>query len=202
MAGEWAVGFMSGARPVLRAFHVVEAGLTMFFANVLTLMLGMLIALSVTDRDISGLAASLSGAAAGMWLVLDVPYLWRVWRMAFGRSRDLSKPYAFDVASRQRVLPVGLRPVVVAWWLAHFAFGAWAAVYTHTITEADEPGLGMPLKFLVVTSYGFAANGYLMLAVCAATRSERVRAGVWRARGVVDIALGVVGAVLPPAKSV
>ena len=200
MRGEWAVGVMSRARPVLGVLHAVEAGLSMFFANAVTLMLGMLIGLSVTDQELSSMphANWLCGLAVVVWLGFDVPYLWRVWRVAFERRRRERKPYAFEVARRQRTFPMPMRMLVVVWWLTHFAFGACLALVTHTITDVEEPGLGVPLKFLLGMSYGFAANGYLMLAVCAATRSERVRDVIWRARGLVDVVLGVLGAVIPP----
>jgi hypothetical protein len=51
--------------------------------------------------------------------------------------------------------------------------------------------------FLVATSYGYAANGYLMNAICALTRSTDARIAVWRRRGLIDLALGVIGALLP-----
>lgn len=202
-SGEWAAGIIEGVRPVGAFFHRVEKWLTMFFANVVTLMLGMLIALMGLDRDVARTPRDLAifVVAGGMWLALDVPYLWRVWRVAFeeGDGGD-RKPYAYEVARRQKVLPVLLRPLVALWWLGHFAFGVAGALYTHTLSFEGEPVVVWILSFLMVTSYGFAANGYLMLGVCALTRSERVRERVWRMRGLIDIGLGVVGSMLPAAK--
>jgi hypothetical protein len=199
MAGEWAVGAMARVRPVVDFFHGAEKWLTMFFANVLTIMVGSFIGFMGTDRDVARtpLEQGLWAAAGGMWLVLDVPYLWRVWRVAFEGRGGEAVPFALEVARRQRVWPVVLRPVVAVWWLGHFAVGATFAVMSHSL----ESLAGMnALAFLLVTSYGFAANGYLMLGVCALTRSERVRERVWRMRGVVDIGLGVVGAFVPVGK--
>jgi len=182
-------------QPLAGAAHKVEGALGMFFGTLLTLMLAGLIVYMNQDawesRDSLNRAAWGAGAAA--WLVLDVPYLIRLWRTAFrGPS-----PITFETANRQRVAPLPLRPLLALWWLLHFATAAWFSLLTTTLVFGDEPVMAHTLGFFLATSYGYAANGYLMNATCALTRSPGARQTVWRRRGLIDVALGVAGALLP-----
>lgn len=82
--------------------------------------------------------------------------------------------------------------------MLHFATAAWFSLLTTTLVVGNEPVIAHALSFFLATSYGYAANGYLMNAVCALTRSPSARLAVWRRRGLIDVALGVAGALLPP----
>ncbi|MDB5319174.1 MAG: hypothetical protein JWN40_805 [Phycisphaerales bacterium] len=182
--------------PLIGAGHKIEGGLGMFFGTLLTLMFAGLIVYMNQDawesRDDLDRAAW--GAAAAGWLFLDIPYLIRLWRTAFrGPS-----PITFETANRQRVAPLLLRPPIALWWFAHFAAAAWFSLLTTTLVIGDDPVIAHSITFLLATSYGYAANGYLMNAVCALTRSPGARLAVWRWRGLIDVALGVAGALLPP----
>jgi hypothetical protein len=94
--------------------------------------------------------------------------------------------------------PLVLRPVIAIWWLAHFSLAVAASLTTAAMVMEGEPVMMHAIRFLLATSYGYAGNGYLMNAVCALTRSPSAREWVWRRRGIVDVALGVIGALLPP----
>jgi hypothetical protein len=183
-------------QPIAGAAHKVEGGLGMFFGTLLTLMLAGLIVYMNQDawesRDYLDRAAWGAGAVA--WLVLDVPYLVRLWRTAFRGPA----PITFETANRQRVAPLPLRPLLALWWLLHFATAAWLSLLTTTLVFGDEPVMAHTLRFFLATSYCYAANGYLMNAICALTRSPGARLAVWRRRGLIDVALGVAGALLPP----
>ena len=182
-------------QPLAGAAHKVEGVLGMFFGTLLTLMLAGLIVYMNQDawesRDDMQRSAWAAGAVA--WLALDVPYLIRLWRTAFRGP----PPITFETANRQRVAPLLIRPPLALWWLLHFATAAWFSLLTTTLVIGDDPVMAHALSFFLATCYGYAANGYLMNAVCALTRSPTVRLAVWRRRGLIDVALGVIGALLP-----
>lgn len=182
-------------QPLPGAAHKVEGGLGMFFGTLLTLMLAGLIVYMNQDawERHNDLDRAAWGAGAAAWLLLDIPYLVRLWRTAFRGPA----PITFETAARQRILPLVLRPPIVLWWLAHFAAAVWLSLLTTTLVIGDEPVMVHTLSFFLATSYGYAANGYLMNAVCALTRSPGARLAVWRRRGLIDVALGVAGALLP-----
>jgi hypothetical protein len=181
-------------QPLAGVAHKVEGGLGMFFGTLLTLMLAGLIVF-IHDMWTAGQRVERAvwlGFAIG-WVLLDVPYLIRLWRVAFAGP----PPITYEAAARQRMMPVILRPVIALWWLAHFGFAALASVFTKSFVLDGDPILVHSVCFLVATSYGYAANGYLMNAICALTRSTDARIAVWRRRGLIDLALGVIGALLP-----
>jgi hypothetical protein len=183
--------------PLMTAARTVEDGLSMVVGNLLTLMLGMLIGLGATEpaRWSSTASQVTYGGLALGWVVLDLPYLVLLWRVAFRGKR----PWAFETANRRWMAPLALRPLIALWWFAHFAFGVHTALTTPALVKDSDPWIVLGINFLLTTSYGFAANGYLMLAVCALTRSPTARLAVWRRRGLIDVALGVAGALLPTA---
>jgi hypothetical protein len=184
------------SEPIKRAAHKVEGGLGMFFGTFLTLMLaGFVVYMYSAWGESSDAERALLAAGASGWLFLDVPYLVRLWRVAFRGP----PPITFEAAARQPVAPVPLRPVIAAWWLAHFSLAVAASLMTAAMVLEGEPVLVHTVQFVLATSYGYAANGYLMNAICALTRSPTARQWVWRRRGLVDVALGVIGALVPPA---
>jgi hypothetical protein len=166
----------------------------MFFGTFLTLMLASLVVVTFTSWEGAGNGErALVAAGALAWLLLDVPYLVRLWRVAFRGP----PPITFEAAARQRMAPLVLRPLIAIWWLAHFSLAVAASLITAAMVMEGEPVLIHSVRFLLATSYGYAGNGYLMNAICALTRSPSAREWVWRRRGVVDVALGVIGALLP-----
>jgi len=182
-------------QPLVGAAHKVEGGLGMFFGTFLTLMLASLVVVTFTSWEgADNGERALVAAGALAWLLLDVPYLVRLWRVAFRGP----PPITFEAAARQRMAPLILRPVIAIWWLAHFSLAVAASLTTAAMVMEGEPVMMHAIRFLLATSYGYAGNGYLMNAVCALTRSPSAREWVWRPRGIVDVALGVIGALLPP----
>jgi hypothetical protein len=182
-------------QPLAGAAHKVEGGLGMFFGTLLTLMLAGLIVLMTGEMWTAGRSGerAIWLTCASGWMLLDVPYLVRLWRVAFAGP----PPITYEAAARQRMAPVILRPAITLWWFAHFALAALASVFTTSLVLEGDPVLVHSICFLLATSYGYAANGYLMNAVCALTRSPNARLAVWRRRGLIDVALGVIGALLP-----
>src|SRR4051812_17425594 len=90
--------------PLLRAGHKVEGGLGMFFGTLLTLIFaGLIVFMNQDAWSDRGVWARVGWAAAAAgWLCLDLPYLVRLWRVAFRGTG----PITFDAAARQRVAPV------------------------------------------------------------------------------------------------
>ncbi|MGD0141115.1 MAG: hypothetical protein ABSD28_19820 [Tepidisphaeraceae bacterium] len=126
------------------------------------------------------------------WITLDCWYTARLILIAVRRRR----PFALTAACERWMWPLLLRPVVVLWWLGHFIVGALSAATLHFLAFRNTAQNTRVLDVLMAAGFGFAANGFLMLAVCAATRSARVRLIVWRFRAAIDIALAFIGVLL------
>jgi hypothetical protein len=126
------------------------------------------------------------------WIALDCWYTARLILMAVRRRR----PFALTAACERWMWPLLLRPIVVVWWLGHFIVGALSAASMHFIAIKNIGPDPRILDLLMAAGFGFAANGFLMLTVCAATRSERVRLIVWRFRAAIDIGLALIGVML------
>jgi hypothetical protein len=182
--------------PLGAAVQKFEDGASMLFANLLTLMILMLVGLEVQEfwQRAKALEQAAYIAIGLAWIALDIPYLARLWRVSFRGNH----PWAFETAQRQWIAPVPLRPIIALWWLAHFAIGVWFALGTTALIKPGDPLAMHVLNFLITTSYGFAANGYLILSVCAMTRSQGARDAIWDRRGLLVLALGVAGALVPP----
>jgi hypothetical protein len=176
---------------IARPFGLIEDGLGFFFANLLTLPIGMTVVASFdwSEPNVSVLWRLAIIAIAIGWICLDLPYLLRLWRAIFRGPR----PAALTAARNQWRVPMVLRPLVGMWWLAHFCAGVAAAIVMHGVKPA-QPGGEAGVRILTIfmaTSFGFAANGYLLSAVCTMTSNESVRLKVWRSRAWVDIALAI-----------
>jgi hypothetical protein len=175
------------------ALLTAEDWLGMFFGALLTLMLAGLLGLMWEDQFTRGPARWITTVLFVGWVVLDLPYVIRLFVVALGRW----KPLALEVARRQWVAPFVFRVPIAIWWAAHFAGGVCFAILGEGLDKAGDPRGVRAMAFLMSASYGLAANGYLMLAVGAITCSERVRQAVWRHRVLIDCAVGVLGALLP-----
>src|SRR6476469_1259331 len=114
-------------QPLAGAAHKVEGGLGMFFGTFLTLLLAGLVVMCYTSwGGAQNDERALFAAGAAGWLFLDVPYLIRLWRVAFRGP----PPITFEAAARQRMAPLFLRPVIAIWWLAHFSLAVAASLVT------------------------------------------------------------------------
>ena len=91
------------------------------------------------------------------------------------------------------MFPVLLRPFIVLWWIIHFAFGASGALAMHAIAQKDQQPWMMAI---FGCGLGLSANGFLMLAICAATTLASVRMSVWRYRILIDIAFALLGSMV------
>ena len=95
-------------------------------------------------------------------------------------------------AEQQPVWPLPLRPIIGLWWLAHYAVGVLAVVGFNQ--DAHDHGHHEPvLSFFMATCSGFAANGYLILAIATFTTSPVIRRRIWKFRVVLDVTMGVIG---------
>src|SRR5258706_5283023 len=154
-------------KPLVGAAHKVEGALGMFFGTFLTLLLAGLVGMNYESwKGLRDGERALWAAGALAWLFLDVPYLIRLWRVAFRGPA----PITFEAAARQRVAPLILRPVIAIWWLAHFSLAVAASLVTAAMVLEGGPVLAHSIRFLVATSYGYAGNGYLMNGEGALTR--------------------------------
>ena len=161
----------------------------MFFAMLLTLLIGFSIIFlgQLNWPQLSHLQRLIWVSVGVAWLLLDLPYLLRVAITA----RHHRKPFALQAARAQWVVLWLLRPIFALWWLAHFALGVWFALLTNRLDAAHDSTIAHVLMFFLVAFYGYAANGYLMLSVCALTRDETIRWTVWQLRAFIDIALAL-----------
>ena len=189
--------WMRRGHAIARAAGRVEDALAMFAGLCIASALGFVAVMSPFDwRDLPTAARPLTVVLSALALSLNGPYVFRLFRALLRHEH----PLALAVAERQWVPPRPLRLIVVLWWAAHFAAAtavALAAQVAHDDggrTDHPPPPFVMPVvTFAMATAVGFAANGFLIAAVCAATRSARVRHAVWRARVGVDVGLAVVG---------
>ena len=188
------VGRLTGlGRAIGCAIDAAENGLAMFFSLLLTITFGGVALLAPLAWDQMPWAARpFAVLGSVMAATFDVPYVVRLFGVALGGRR----PFTLQAARGQWRPPWPLRPLVVLWWVAHFAGGVVAAVASATIKTPEAAAAERPLVFFMTTCYGFAANGFLMAAVVAATSSERVQRAVWRSRVFLDVSLGVAGTII------
>jgi hypothetical protein len=124
-----------------------------------------------------------------LWVVLELPFLWRVWTSAMRGHM----PLALYVAARQPLRPFPFNLIIGVWWLGHFVVGMFAAYFVETqmVPSAEEPAVAAMVGLLMVLFYSFAANIYLAHAVAAVTRGPIVEV-IWRYRALFDLMLSVV----------
>jgi hypothetical protein len=173
----------------------VEGFLCTLFSAVILLVGGIAAAAAVgslvtESSRINLLEKAALVAWASSWTLLDLPYMLRLMLTAIRHDH----PIPLNAAIAQRTPPPVLRPLVSAWWLAHFSVGAWMAAGAHAFSHRQNPMRW--LVFIAAVGLGFCANGFLMLTVCAATPSARARSIVWRSRALIDVAIGLLGALV------
>jgi len=184
-------GWIRRGRAIAHGFGTVENWLAMFFSLLLTITFGGLFLFApLAWVEMPWPARLLTPVGTVMAATFDVPYIIRLFAVAL-RGR---RPFTVQAARGQWRPPWPFRPLVVLWWAAHFAGGVVAAVFGAAVKT--QGSAERPLLFFMATCYGFAANGFLMATVVAATPSERVQSIVWRSRIIFDVLLGMAGAIV------
>ncbi len=99
-------------------------------------------------------------------------------------------PFALAMAALLPHYSWFFRPILSAWWLAHFCG---AAAFGHTVAmsliqrlDAATAVLALPLAVVVHFAFLFASNLYLVLAARAILRSPKFCVRVWKYRFVID----------------
>jgi len=123
-------------------------------------------------------------------VLLDLPLLWRLWSSQSGHKDHAIPLY---VAVRQPLLHPILRPVVAAWWLAHFAMAILLGAFFERIVPID-PTTAVPILAFFMFCFSFVGNIFLIHAVTALTRGPAVQR-VWNSRGFLDLGLVIAGLV-------
>ncbi|MGE5610851.1 MAG: hypothetical protein ACM359_16490 [Bacillota bacterium] len=131
-------------------------------------------------------------ALAMVGFVADICFVLLVLQAFFSHAPKL--PAA--VAVKQYLFPWPLRPILAAYWLLHFAGGAFMAVGMEVlmvVNRRDSHLGGGEIVFMMVLAYVFtyAANTYLLAAVAALTRNPRVLVITWRLRLLTDLVIAV-----------
>ena len=179
-------------RPLKQQLHELldesETRVGAFFTSMMSLLIGGLIAIAITDpKTVPGGSVIVCYPLAILWILLDAPAALRWWTLA---PRRTERPTAVAVAMRQPIWPVGLRLIAALWWTAHFLFGVTAIFVEEHANRAEGNQPPERVIFLFLSwAYFVAANGYLVLAVGALTRSEATLRSVWARRWAVDLAL-------------
>jgi hypothetical protein len=174
------------AARIARPFRVVEDWFGFFFANVVTIGIAGIAEYLLEDLwRAGGLRRAGFLALVVLWLALDLPYLLRLWRNVL---KQVPHP-VLAVATNARMWPLPIRPLIAAWWLAHFAA---VAVMICFVPAGGELAIGRVTAFFLSTCFGFVANGYLIMATASMFKSDRLRRKVWRARVLIDLAVGAV----------
>jgi hypothetical protein len=179
-------------RPLKQQLHeLLDESETRFgalFTSAMSLLIGGFIAIVITDpKAVPGGSVALWYPLAILWILLDAPAALRWWTLA---PRRTERPTAVAVAMCQPIWPLGLRPIAALWWTAHFLFGI-SAIFVEEYAirgEGDQPPERVIFLFLS-WAYCVVANGYLVLAVGALTRSEATLRSIWARRWAVDVAL-------------
>ena len=117
-------------------------------------------------------------------------------------ARRLPYPFAPALAMRQWNWPRILRPLAMAWWLAHFLIGVAAAVILNNLIILDGPrdhSSTVRIVAFLVTGFTitYAANIYLLLALRAIGFGERIVRLAWRWRLLIDIGVIVLAGFFP-----
>jgi hypothetical protein len=180
---------LAPVRSVVGFMNAVEDWLGLFFGVVLVIGFGgWIVTCSQLDWADALWPRRWEWIVAGLfWLFLDVPYLWQLAVTAHKRR----KPFALQVAVRKRLPTLLLRPLIGIWWLGHFAVGIQGASAIHARKLGNDNRLDLTNTFFMVACLEFAANGFLMLGVCALTSSKGIRRTVWRLRVLIDFGLAL-----------
>jgi len=187
---------------VLGAATTLEAGLITLFTWGLALIVPTICLLGLidfSDRARQGLAP---GSAFGLWTAVAAlvgsSALGLFCVAATARAFNLrERPFGPAAALRQWRLPIPLRVIPSAWWLAHFLLGAaFAAGMEHfTPRTAFQTQLLIAALAFILTS---AANLHLLLAISALGHFPRAIHALWSWRFLIDLVVALVPIVLMP----
>ena len=102
-------------------------------------------------------------------------------------------PFALAMAARMPLLTWFWRPLIAAWWLAHFCVAAAIGhtVAIHLIKRLDVATvlIAVPLAVVIHFAFLFASNLYLVLAARAIGPTPRWCVRVWKYRFVIDLVI-------------
>ena len=131
----------------------------------------------------------------GAFAVVGPAELWGLIRLKHALERGV-RPLAPGLALSQPRWPLLLRPLVAAWWLAHYAVGLAAVVMLERYfpVSADDWRLTLFLwtvyaGCLFTTTH--SAHLYLLLAVGSITRRAGPVMWLWRWRWVIDVVIAL-----------
>jgi hypothetical protein len=103
-------------------------------------------------------------------------------------------PLAIVMAAHLPRIPLLLRPLLSAWWLAHFAMGGLMGfglcVGTEKLLAAHHLAAALPL--IVYLGMLFAVNLYLLLAIAVLFHRPRLWMKLWRNRLLADVIVAVI----------
>ena len=138
LEGHFSEQAMELSKQIVRPLSLIEDGLGFFFTNLLTLPIGMtvLACFDWKDSNIHVLWRVAIGIIAIAWIFLDIPFLFRFWRAILRGPR----PATLTAALNQPRVPTIVRPLVGAWWLAHFGAGVAIAIAMHGVKPAQPGG--------------------------------------------------------------
>ncbi len=108
-------------------------------------------------------------------------------------ANNTQLPFALAMAALLPHCSWFFRPILSAWWLAHFcgaaAFGHTVAMSLMQRLDAATAVLALPLAVVVHFAFLFASNLYLVLAARAILRSPKFCVRVWQYRFVIDVVI-------------
>jgi hypothetical protein len=188
--------YVAHAGGLLGVLRQVEAVASIFVVVLLTMLMvmggGIFVFRQEASRAFVPLLIAWVGAMSGEFLFI-------VW---LKRSRDLDfHPFIPRFALRQICWPILLRPLVAAFWLAHFLLNALILIAFERILmpTGGIDWLILPVLILVIALLTHCSLMFLFLAITSVYRGEQLIDTLWRWRLVVD--LTVTGALLVCAKT-
>lgn len=160
----------------------LEAWAGALFATVLSFLFVVVVILLVSWR----IGRRLSDGEALILLLLGVPLLDGRFLLAMWRGVWVGRgPIGPCVAATLNPIPVLLRPIASAWWLAHFLVALFVAVGVAKVTKCPQ-AVASVLMPILMFAFAVCANVYLALAVKALTGRDRAVGLFWRFRIFVD----------------
>ena len=182
---------VGGAPANASTWQTIEATLSVFFAFVLGFCLavaGGVFIFLLRDEPGGRLPAVLSV------VLLPCEGVFLLWLKHALERGDLH-PFVPRFALRQLGWPILLRPIVACWWAAHFAVALGFLVLLENLAkgwsdwELRDLVIGYGALALATGTASHCGLMYLLLAVTALWRSERVVMTLWRYRLAIDLAV-------------
>ena len=143
--------------------------------------------LSLMNQILSWLAVVLICLMESMYVILLVTT----------SSADAVIPPITEVAMRQPRLPKLLRPVVAAFWLAHFLFLIALIYILHEEAGTPSSLIGWAGIYFWNFLFDFLAYGYLLLIVTAFTKDAKIISNLWKHRGLISSVIALLSTFAP-----